>query len=282
MIGVWLAAAPVALSAPSAPAADAAATMPLEDMPGMAGMSMGPMQGGRAPRDARSPDYSDGIGYGSMTGMDMADDAPFGRLLVDQLEEFHAESANGQTWEAEGWYGGDFDKLWIRSEGERSRGRLAEGDVEAFWNHAVAAYWGTQLGIRHDLGRGSERDWASFGIQGLAPYWFEVEVTAYAGTGGRTAARLRMQYETLFTQRLVLQPEIETNVYGRADPARRLGSGWSEFTVGLRLRYEFRRELAPYLGVVWRRAFGGTADFRRAEGDSITDRRIVAGLRFWF
>lgn len=281
-VGAWLMAGTFAASAQSAPATDAAGTMPMTGMSGMAGMSMGPMQGGSAPRDARSPDYSDGVGYVPMTGMDMADDALLGMLLVDRLEAFHDQRANGQAWEAEGWYGGDFDKLWIRSEGERSRGRLAEGDLEALWNHAVAAYWGTQLGVRHDLARGPERDWAAFGISGLAPYWFEVEATAYAGTGGRTAARLRVQYEMLFTQRLVLQPEFETNVYGRADPARRLGSGLSDASFGLRLRYEIRRDFAPYVGVAWRRTFGGTADLRRAAGDSMMDRRIVAGLRFWF
>jgi len=247
-----------------------------------AGMSMGAMQGGKPPPQVRSADYSDGIGYGSMRGMDMRDDAPLGMLRFDQLEAFHGKDGNGQAWEAQGWYGDDNDKLWVRSEGERSRGRVEDGDVEALWSHAVASFWDTQLGLRQDLGDGPSRHWAAFGIQGLAPYWFELEATAYLGPSGRTAARLRVEYELLFTQRLILQPEFEANAYGRSDPARRLGSGLSDAQFGLRLRYEIRRQFAPYLGVVWTRRFGGTADFARDDRQAIFDPQWVAGVRIWF
>ncbi len=174
----------------------------------MAGMTMGPMQGGSAPPNARSPDYSDGIGYGPMKGMDMLDNASLGMLRIDQLEAFHGKDGNGQTWEAQGWYGNDTDKLWLRTEGDRSRGKIEDGDVEAFWNRNVATYWSTQLGVRHELGDGPGRNWVAFGVQGLAPYWFELEATGYVGPSGRTAARLRAEYELLFTQRLILQPEF--------------------------------------------------------------------------
>ncbi|WP_426664368.1 copper resistance protein B [Rhodanobacter aciditrophus] len=248
----------------------------------MAGMPMGPMQGGSAPPGARSPDYSDGIGYGAMPGMDMRDAAPLGMLRFDQLEAFHGNDGNGQAWELQGWYGNDSDKLWVRSEGERSRRRIEDGDAELLWSHAVATFWDTQLGLRQDLGEGPARDWAAFGIQGLAPYWFELEATAYLGPSGRTAARLRAEYELPFTQRLILQPEFEVNAYGRSDPARHLGSGVSDARFGLRLRYEVRRQFAPYLGVVWVRRFGGTAGFARDHHQSIFGRQWVAGLRIWF
>jgi len=240
------------------------------------------MQGGAAPPDARSADYSDGIGYGDMAGMDMRDAAPLGMLRFDRLEAFHGEHGNGQAWELQGWYGADLDKLRLRSEGEREGGGSGAGDIEALWSHAVAPYWDTQLGVRHDFGGGPSRQWLAFGVQGLAPYWFELSATAYAGPAGRTAARLRAEYELLFTQRLILQPELEANVYSKADPQRRIGRGLSDVMFGLRLRYEIRRQFAPYLGVVWARRFGGTAGFAREEHHPVFDRQVVAGLRIWF
>ncbi len=252
------------------------------NMDAPSGMTMGSMQGGSPPPNARSPDYSDGVGYGSMKGMEMADSAPLGMLLIDQLEAFHGKHGNGQTWEAEGWYGNDENKLWLRTEGDRSRGKIEDGDVEAFWNHLVATYWSTQLGVRHELGEGPSRNWAAFGVNGLASYWFELEATGYVGPSGRTAARLRAEYELLFTQRLILQPEFEVNAYGKSDPVRRIGSGISDAQLGLRLRYEIRRQFAPYIGVVWTRRLGNTADFARADHQAIFDRQWVAGVRIWF
>ncbi len=258
------------------------ASMPSEQGGDVSSMPMSPMQGGSAPANARSADYSDGIGYGLMRGMDMQDNAPQSLLLIDQLEAFHGTDASGQSWETEAWYGNDDDKLWLRTEGERSRGRLDDGDIEALWNHAVATYWSTQLGLRQDIGEGPNRDWAAFGVQGLSPYWFELEATAYLGDRGRAAARFRAEYDVRFTQRLILQPELEVNVYGQSDPSRRIGSGLSDAQLGLRLRYEISRQFAPYVGVVWADHYGRTADFLRDEHQSAFDRQWVAGVRFWF
>jgi len=246
--------------------------------------AMGPMQGGSPPPDARDPDYSDGVGMGSMHGIGMAmeDHPKLAFLRIDQLEAFRDAQGNGQQWEIEGGYGNNRDRLWMRSEGERSDGRLQEANVELLWQHAVAAFWDTQLGLRTDLGDGPDRHWAAFGIQGLAPYWFELEATGYVGATGRTAARLRAKYELLFTQRLVLQPELELNAYGKADPARGTGSGLSDASLGLRLRYEIRREVAPYVGLVWTRRFGGTADLARVRGETLFARQWVAGIRIVF
>jgi copper resistance protein B len=248
------------------------------------GMAMGPMQGGSPPPGARDPDYSAGVGYGPNKGIHeaMDDNASFTKVLVDQLEAFHGKDGNGQQWEMQAYYGNDYDKLWLRTEGERSGGKLEEGDIEAFWNHTVATFWSTQLGVRSDAGEGPNRQWAAFGIEGLAPYWFELEATGYVGPSGRTAARFRAEYELFFTQRLILQPEFEANAYGKDDPARHLGSGLSDASLGLRLRYEFHRQFAPYVGVVWTRRFGGTADFAREQGQGLFDRQWVAGVRIWF
>jgi copper resistance protein B len=254
----------------------------MQGMDAMSGMTMGPMQGGRPPPNARSPDYSDGSEYGPMKGMDMADNAPLGMLLIDQLEYTNGKDADGLSWEAEGWYGNDANKLWVRTEGDRSGGKLEDADLEAFWNHNVATFWSTQLGVRQDFGEGPARTWAAFGVQGLAPYWFELEATAYVGDAGRTAARLRAQYELLLTQRLILQPDFEVNLYGKDDPARRIGSGLSDAQLGLRLRYEFSRQFAPYIGVNWNRRIGTTADYAREDHQPLLDRQIVVGVRVWF
>ncbi|WP_234411303.1 copper resistance protein B [Rhodanobacter thiooxydans] len=254
----------------------------MADMGAMPGMTMGPMQGGSAPADARSGDYSDGDAGSPVQGLHMHGSAPFGMLLIDQLEAFHGRDANGQSWEAQGWYGNDENKLWVRTEGERSRGKLEDGDLEAFWNHNIATFWSTQLGVRQELGEGPNRSWAAFGVQGLAPYWFELEATGYVGANGRTAARLRAEYELLFTQRLILQPEAEVNLYGKDDPQRRIGSGVSDVQFGLRLRYEIRRQFAPYIGVNWVRRIGTSADYARQDHQPVLDRQIVAGVRIWF
>ena len=245
------------------------------------GVSMGSMQGGGPPPDARSPDYSDGVNYAAMKPH-LHDDEAVGMLLLDQLEAVHSRDGNAQAWEVQGWYGRDEDKLWLRSEGEASQGKVEDGNVEALWYHAIAAYWGSQLGVRHDFGAGPDRDWVAFGVQGLAPYWFELEATGYVGSSGRTAARFRADYEVLFTQRLILQPELELNLYGKDDAARRIGSGLSDVQFGLRLRYEIRREFAPYVGINWVRRVGTSAHYARADGRLVFDQQFVAGFRIWF
>lgn len=235
-----------------------------------------------AQTESRSPDYSDGLSHSSMPGMDMADDTALSMLKFDQLEIFHGPDEHGQRWDLQGWYGTDIDKLWLRSEGERTQNGLENGDVELLWNHATTAFWNTQLGLRHDLGKGPGRTWAAFGVEGLAPYFLDVTATLYAGPSGRTAARLRVEYELLFTQRLILQPEFEVNLYGKHDPQSDMGAGLSDASLGLRLRYEIRRRFAPYLGVVWQHRFGATADLARAQGYSDADWQWVAGLHLWF
>jgi copper resistance protein B len=278
---------PMAASAQSAPVpSSSTGTTEMSAMPGMdhasmPGMTMEPVEGDPVPTDARSDDYSDNIAASPAHGLHMHGSAPLGMLRMDQFETFHGRDGTGQRWEVEGWHGSDVNKLWVRSEGEHGGGKLNDGDLEVFWNRNVTAFWSTQLGVRHDMGAGPQRQWAAVGVQGVAPYWLGIEATAYVGSSGRTAARLRADYELLFTQRLILQPELEANFYGRADRARGIGSGFTDATLGLRLRYEMRREFAPYIGVVWVRQFGATADFARNGAQPVFDRRWVAGLRLW-
>ncbi len=272
----------VALLAALVPLAALGQTAPAEGGMDMDAM-MKSMQGGKAPPDARDPDaHADGLELGHMRGMDMADNAVHAQLLLDRFELFHSSRSNGQALDAQAWIGGDLDKLWLKVDGSRVDGRLGATRTEALWNRAISAYWGLQAGARHDFGEGPGRTWAAFGFQGLSPYWFDIQATAYVGPSGRTALRFEGEYELLLTQRLVLQPDIEVNVYGRKDPDREIGAGVSDIDVGLRLRYEFTRKFAPYVGVVWNRKFAGTARYARESGNAVQETRVVAGLRIWF
>lgn len=267
---------------PADHAAHAQAPAPGQPRPtrsaGMAGMHHAAPDAG-----PRSADYSDGYTYGAMTGMDMQDDAPHAALWLDRLEVVHARAgANAAAIDGEAWYGRNFDKLWLKFEGEHAGGRLQDMRAEALWAHAITPFWNTQLGVRHDFGVGPGRTWAAFGVEGLAPYWFETQATLYLGQGGRTAARVAFEYEARFTQRLILQPSLEANFLGRSDPQRAVGAGLSDADLGLRLRYEIRREFAPYVGIAWQQRFGRTRQLVRAQGEPAGELRFVAGLRVWF
>lgn len=213
-----------------------------------------------------------------MMGMD--DRKRFTKILFDELEWRDArESSFG--WDAAAWHGGDVHKLWLESEGERAGGE-SHARVELLWDRVASRWWNTRAGVRHDTGDGPSRTWAAFGVAGLAPGFIDMEASLYVGESGRTAVRVQAEYDLLLTQRLVLHPEIEMNVYGRDDAERQTGSGLSDVDAGLRLRYEIRREFAPYAGVVWHRRFGATADYGRASGDDVSEFRWIAGIRAWF
>lgn len=205
------------------------------------------------------------------------------QVLIDQLEYTRSRGGgDGLAWEAQGWVGRDYNRLWFKTEGARQGGKTEEGRLDLLWSRPVAAFWDLQAGVRRDFGEGAKRNWLALGVQGVAPYWFDVEATAYLGNSGRTALRLAAEYQFVLTQRTILTPEIEANLYGKSDLARGVGSGLSDLTVGLRLRHEIRRELAPYIGVSWGRRFGETADLARAAGSGATERQFVAGVRTWF
>jgi copper resistance protein B len=129
---------------------------------------------------------------------------------------------------------------------------------------------------------GPAQTWAAFGIQGIAPYWFDVQATGYVGGSGRTHVRVETEYDLLLTNRLVLQPMLETEIYGKSDPEHHFGAGLATLDVGLRLRYEIRREFAPYAGLVWSRKFFGTADLAEAAGETPAGWRLAMGVRTWF
>jgi copper resistance protein B len=231
---------------------------------------------------------ADSMSYREMADtMQMDDTARFGKVLFDQLEGRDGDTGEGRgTWDAQAWYGGDYDKLWVKSEGKYvSTGHdtgLHDADVEVLWDKVISRWWNVQAGGRQDFGPGQSRTWLAVGVEGLAPQWFETEASLYASDEGRTAARLKAQYDLLLTQRLVLQPFVEANLYGHSDRQRQIGSGLSDLEVSIRLRYELRREFAPYIGLVWLHRFGSTADLVRAAGGEASDLELAVGLRVWF
>ncbi|MFA5910501.1 MAG: copper resistance protein B [Vicinamibacterales bacterium] len=202
-------------------------------------------------------------------------------VLFDQLE-WQRSGVNGAIWDTKTWVGGDVNRIWLRSEGDVQGGTVEDAEAHLMLGRAVSRWWDVVAGVRQDFAPGTGRTWAALGIQGLAPQWFEVEATAYLGESARTAVRLEVEYELLLTNRLVVQPLLEVNVFGKADPEREVGAGLSTVEVGARLRYEIKRELAPYVGLVWHRKVFATGDLAREHGGDAGGWRLVSGLRVWF
>lgn len=203
-------------------------------------------------------------------------------VLFDQLEWQTGGGTDGFSWDTKGWVGQDRNRFWFRSEGDRADGRTEEAQTDLLYGRAIARWWDVTAGLRLDTLRDTPRTALAVGIQGLAPYWFDVQASAYLEPSGRTHMRVETEYDLLITNRLVLQPLVEFEVYGRDDRERGIGTGLSTGELGLRLRYEFRRELAPYVGLVWTRKFFGTADLARAAGEGVAGTRLAVGLRTWF
>lgn len=210
------------------------------------------------------------------------DDPLLARVMIDQLEWRDANDAESYVLEGQGWIGKDLNKLWIKTDAEQVNGAIEEVEIQALYSRAIAPFWDLQVGFRQDLKPEPDREWGVIGIQGLAPYFFEVDAALFIGASGDTAARLSAEYEWMFTQKLVLSPEISLNFYGQNDMHRMTGSGLADGQAGLRLRYEIRREFAPYIGVNWTKSFGNTADFIRDHGEATSDTQWVAGIRAWF
>lgn len=205
---------------------------------------------------------------------------PFNRaFLFDKLELHDADNAR---WDMSAWAGHTFDRFAVRSEGERANGATQRAELQLLFTHAIARWWDVVAGARSDFEPGPSRNWAAFGVQGLAPYRFEIEATAFVGSGGDLAARFKSDYDVLITNRLILQPHLELDWYGQTDRERGVGAGLSSLEAGLRLRYELRRELAPYVGLVRERRYGASADFARAAGFAADDTSFVLGVRLRF
>nr|WP_301332675.1 copper resistance protein B [Parerythrobacter lacustris] len=207
-----------------------------------------------------------------------------GVVMIERLEA-RVPLEGGDTgflWDAQGWYGGDIDKLFFKSEGEGEFGGLVEeAEAQLLWSHAIAPFWDLQAGARIDL-EPETRSHLALGVQGLAPYMFHVDAAAFLSDRGDLTARLEAEYGQKITQRLILQPRVEVELAAQDIPELGIGAGLTKIEPGLRLRYEFVREFAPYLGVEYEAKLGETADLARAVGDDPDGFKFVLGLRAWF
>ncbi|WP_408640924.1 copper resistance protein B [Sphingomonas horti] len=268
----------------------------------MPGMQPGPSAGEAAPKgtdlpagDAPAPappmdHYADR--FFSKAEMDrarhiMMTDEGGGRTyyqVMFNLAEYQARKGrDGYRWDGEAWFGGDINRLTLKTEGE---GAFHEGvesaEVQALYSRAIGPYFNLQAGVRHDFQPGPARTYATVGFEGLAPYWFEVEGALFLSDKGDLLGRLEGYYDQRITQRLILQPRIEFNLAAQDVPENRIGSGLSNAELGLRLRYEIAREFAPYIGVSYDRKIGDTARFARLAGEDVSSTSLVMGVRFWF
>lgn len=181
-------------------------------------------------------------------------------------------------------WGTDENRLLIKSEidYDLDAGELEDAEVQALWSRPVTRFFDIQAGLRHDFEPGPSRTYAALGVQGLAPYWFEVDGALFLSENGDLSARFEAEYEFLLTQRLILQPRTELNFSARDVPKLETGAGLTTAEIGLRLRYELDRQFAPYIGINWKASAGETADYVRARGEDTETLSFVTGLRLWF
>ena len=207
----------------------------------------------------------------------------FSQILFNLAELQVRNGRDGYRWDGAGWFGGDIHRLVVKTEGEGGFGdRVEAAEVQALYSRALDPYWNLQAGVRQDLGAGAKRTYAALGVEGLAPYWFDVEGTLFLSDKGDVLARAEAWYDQRITQRAILQPRVELNLAAQDMPGSRIGAGLSTAELGLRLRYEIRRELAPYVGLSWERRYGATARYARSDGDRTGGVSLALGVRAWF
>ncbi len=207
----------------------------------------------------------------------------FSMVLVNIAEYQSLKGREAYRWEAEAWYGGDINRFVAKTEGEGTFGASSErAEFQALYSRAIDRYLNLQAGLRYDVSPKPTRAYATIGVEGLAPYVIETTAALFVSDKGDALARLEAYYDQLITQRLVLQPRVEMNLAAQDVRANDIGSGVVDIELGLRLRYELRREFAPYVGVSYERKTGRTADFARAAGEPVGGTAVVIGLHTWF
>lgn len=245
---------------------------------------------GNAPRPPVPTDHAGDAVYGT-PAMEMGrhhlkefhGDQKFFQALLNVFEAQLRNGRDGYEWDGEAWYGGDINRLWLKSEGEAAFGRPVEkAEVQALYSRAIGPYFNVQGGVRYDFKPNPSRVYATVGFEGLAPSFFDVEGALFLSNKGELMARLEGYYDQRITQRLILQPRAELNFAAQSSREIGVGKGLSDAELGLRLRYDIRREFAPYIGVQYRRAFGDTRQFLRAEGEDAAGWSVVSGIRMWF
>lgn len=281
--------------------ADTAGQPMQHNMSSMPGMKMdGPMEGhgaggtslapGNAPAPTPPSDhyadrvYRNGEMAASRTTLHNEHGGSTSSMILFNLAEYQVRNGqDGYRWDGEAWFGKDLDRLVVKTEGEGAfREGVDSAEVQALYSRALDPFWNVQAGVRYDFKPNPSRTYATIGIEGVAPYWFETEAALFLSNKGEVLGRVEGYYDQRITQRLILQPRIELNLAAQDVPETRIGSGLSNAELGLRLRYEIRREFAPYIGVSYDRKLGHTADYARADGKDVKATSFVIGVRTWF
>lgn len=218
----------------------------------------------------------------SLFAAGMEDDPIVTKVMIDQLEKRITDGEDPLVLEATVSIGKDLNKFVIKADVEQVNNETEELELQALYSRAVAPFWDFQIGVRQDQKPKPTRDWLAVGFQGVAPYWFEIDTALFIGESGQVGLRFQAEYEWMLTQRWVLSPEVEVNLHTKDDEVVGTGSGLSDSQVGLRLRYEIKREFAPYIGVNWNKKYGNTATFARNDGEKVSDTQFVVGVRAWF
>ena len=216
------------------------------------------------------------LGLGQTAYASMEDDPLVNMFLMDRFEILDNHE-NTRVWEGSFWIGYDINKLYLYSDGEATSDGLETSQNELVYSRAIAPFWDAQVGIVYDKNADASKTWGEIAIAGLAPYYFETRAALLVNGDGNAGLRLDAEYEALLTQQLILTPSLEADFYTKNDPTMQLGSGLSSMEAGLRLRYEFVREFAPYMGVTWEKTFGNTRDYNPVDKTS-----FLVGVRFWF
>ena len=195
--------------------------------------------------------------------------------------DFAARDGGQWRWDVDGWIGGDVERVWIRSTGKIEDDEAEKAELQLLYGRNVHPFWDVLVGVRQDLEPDS-KTWAAAGVTGLAPYFFETDVTAFLSTDGDAAFRLEQSLDIPLTQKLIAEPHLELNAYAQDMPERGIGAGFSDVELGLKLRYEVTRKVAPYAALPWERALGETASRARSSGHKVDETALRVGLRFWF
>ncbi|MCL7744386.1 copper resistance protein B [Guyparkeria hydrothermalis] len=243
----------------------------------LAGTPMAALADGQAPF-ARDKGWAPPVG-----------DEPYGRFLIDRLEYAAGDDEDSVNWEFQGWYGGDYNRVMVKGEGEDTVSGGSGGEIEKLdllYSRLISAFWSIQGGVGYQLeygpGPDHDRGFAVIGLQGLAPYWFEIDTNLRVSDEGDTSMDFEAEYDVQLGQRVVFQPRLATSYAFDKVEEFGVGQGINNVKLGVRLRYEIKREFAPYIGVSWNRKLGDTADMAEAEGEDTSDFRVLAGVRMWF
>lgn len=204
-------------------------------------------------------------------------------MVMASLAEYQVRNgADGFRWEGSLWAGGDINRFMLTTEGESAGGSVEAAEVQALYSRAISPFFNVNVGVRHSFEPRPSRTDVTVGISGVAPYWFDLDAALFLSTEGELSARLESSYDFRLTQRLIVQPRAELVFSATAVPERSIGTGLSTAELGLRLRYDIRREFSPYIGLSYESAVGDTADFRRQAGEETSSTSLVVGVRVWF